>query len=553
MNRRRDKSTFKQKPRTPYVTFQPKSHAGVQRGINILANAVRPTLGPVPRIVAVEPVVPSGAKLPELLDNAGLVARRFLSLPDRDADVGAMFLRHVLWRQHERVGDGTATTAVLFQSIYNQGLKYLASGGSAMRLRRFMEQALAVILDEHQQQTIALHGREQIAQIARALCYDDQMADLLGEIFDIVGEHGAVEVRSGRTQAMERQYVTGSYYSGKLFSEHMVSDAIRMRAELEEPAILVTDLPINDASDLVPLLHLIDAEGIDSLMILAKEVSDQAIATMLAAARAPRPRKIIAVKAPDATNGQTAMLDDIAVLTGARPFLRAAQDSLRKVRAEDLGRARRAWGDNEFFGFISPKGSPRAVRTLVGTLRAAFAHADDPEVRNKLRERLGKLLGGTAVLWVGGFSGDDIKARKETAERTIAAVRAAIGTGIVLGGGVSLLQCRATLDRMAKETADIDERMAYTILSRALEEPARVIVRNAGYDDAECLDDVRRAGPGFGFDVHAGRVVEMNAAGIVDAAGVMYMAIREAVSSAALALTVDVVVHTRMPELSFEP
>src|SRR5262245_45180263 len=199
MPKKQSNSTFKQRPRSPSVTFQAEAYQGFQRGINLLAAVMRPTLGPLPRIVAVEPVGP-GDKRPELLDNGGLIARRFLQIRDRDADTGAMFLRHVLWRQYERAGDGTATTAVLFQSIYNQGIKYIAAGGNAMRLRKHLECGLRVILEQIDSLATSLDRREQIAQFAEVHCHDRDLALLIAEILDRVSEHGAVDVRAGRAR-----------------------------------------------------------------------------------------------------------------------------------------------------------------------------------------------------------------------------------------------------------------------------------------------------------------------------------------------------------------
>src|SRR3954451_15522649 len=292
---------------TPGVVFRPRSAQGLQRGINLLANVIRPTLGPVPRLVAIEPVGP-GDKRPELLDNGGLAARRFLALPNRNDDMGAMFLRHVLWRQHERVGDGTATTAVLFQSIYNQGIAYIAAGGSSMLLRRHLEAGLRVILDELTSQAIPLEGRAQTEQIAEAICHEPDLAAMLGEIFDIVSELGQIEIRSGRGVGLERTYVTGSYYRGKLLSQWMVTDQILRRAQLEDVAVLVSDLSIEEPSELIPLLDRLAEAEIGTLMLLVKEISDRAISLLLAAGNAAdRPCQVIAVKAPDAVSGQAAM------------------------------------------------------------------------------------------------------------------------------------------------------------------------------------------------------------------------------------------------------
>ncbi|HMP42343.1 MAG TPA: hypothetical protein PKA05_18340, partial [Roseiflexaceae bacterium] len=345
------RSTFKQKPRTPSVTFQPRAYAGFQRGINQLVNAIRPTLGPLPRAVGVEPVGPVD-KRPELLDSGGVIVRRMLQLADRDADVGAMFLRHVLWRLHERVGDGTATAAVLFQSIYNQGVTYIAAGGNAMRLRRFLEQGMHEMLAACRAQAQLLTTPAQYAQLALALCHDEPLAEFLAEIVDTVSEYGAVDIRSGRGRDLERQYVIGSYYNGKPLSEWILAHEPNRRIELEHAALLVSDLELQETADLVPLLRLLDRAGVGNLLLLARQVSEACMSVLLAQADAPQPRRILAVHAPDAVTGHPAMLDDIACLSGARVVLRAAGDTLRTLQPADLGHARRIWADAEYFGLI---------------------------------------------------------------------------------------------------------------------------------------------------------------------------------------------------------
>jgi chaperonin GroEL len=552
MRRRRDPARSRPQRRTPGVTFQPQSAEGMQRGINLLADVVRPTLGPVPRIVAVEPIDP-GNKRPELLDSGGVVARRVLQLPNRDTDVGAMFLRHLLWRQHERVGDGTATTAVIFQSIYNQGITYIRAGGNAMRLRAHLERGMRVVLEEHQALATPLRGKGQIAGIANVLSHDDELAQALAEVFDTVSEHGTIEVRSGRTLGLERQYVIGSYFKGKPLSEWFLSPLPNRRAELRSAAVLVSDLAISDPAELTPLWRAAEAADASALLLVARELSEGAVAAVLAAGRAARPCQVVAVRAPDATTGQAAMLDDLAALTGARRLHSAAGDTLRRLEPEHLGRARRAWADDEFFGIVSGKGDPRALRAHLATLRAAWAHAEDPATRKKLRERIGKLLGGTAVLWVGGVGDSAIAARKELAERTIDAVRATIGGGVVPGGGVSLLACRPALRRLAAQADDADEAFAYRVLARALEEPTRTLMHNAGYEAGAWMGRIDRAGPGHGLDVTTGEIVDVAAAGIIDSAGVLQAALHGAIAGAALALTVDVLVHKGQPEVSLEP
>lgn len=536
----------------PSVVFQPNAQQSVQQGIDLIADVVGPTLGPLPRLVGVEPIGP-GDKRPELLDNGALIARRILALPNRDQDMGAMFMRHVLWRQHERVGDGTATTAVLFHSIFTQALKYIAGGGNATRLRRPLEDGLRVILDELTSRAIPLDGQQRVAQIAESIGHDPALAQMLGEVFDIVSEHGEIELRSGHTHELRRDYVTGTFYKGKLVAEWMMTDPGRSRADLEDAAIVTTDLRIEDPAELIPLARLVSEAGIRSLMLVTRDISASAIGVLSAAGRAARPCKIIAVRAPDNTIEPAPMLDDLAMLTGARLFLSVAGDSLRTVKLADLGGARRAWADQEFYGIVGGKGAPRQVRAYVARLRAALGNVEDQDARKQIRQRVARLLGATAVLWIGGLSDSDISARKEVAERTCEAVRTTIGQGFVPGGGVALLACRPALRRLAEQTDDPDARVTYRILMRALEEPIRTIIQNAGYESEPWLDRIERAGAGYGLDVRSGEIVDMAAAGIIDSAGVLLAAVREAVSSAGLALTVDVLIHKKRPKTSFTP
>jgi chaperonin GroEL len=537
------------KRQTQRVVFQPAAYRGIQKGINQIADALRPTLGPLPRTVAIERS--SRDKAPELLDDGGVIVRRILELPDRDEDVGAMFLRHVLWRLHEKVGDGTATAAVLFQSVYNQGVRYIVSGGNAMALRHYLEKSMGVVLDELTGMAVHLEGKEKLVRMAETLCHDLPLAKMLGEIFDIIGEYGQLEIRSGRSRELEREYVEGMYWKGGVLSRQMITNHTSLRTEMENAAILISNLEIEDPRQLIPVIEAARQAEIGSLLIIAGKLSDSAIALLLTASRDPAKFQAIAVKPPGMTAGdQAASLQDLAVLTGGRPLAKAAGYTLRGVKIQDLGRARRAWADRTYFGIIGGKGDPRALRKHIADLRAAFKRADDPDVRKKLQERIGKLMGGSATLRVGGATELEINVRKELAQRTSDALRGAITDGVVPGGGLSLLACRPSLQEMLDQSTDPDERAAYRILIKALEEPVRTILTNAGYDASDVMAEIKRADAGHGFDVRSGQIVDMAKAGIFDAASVQKAAVHSAVASAALALTIDVLVHHKKPQES---
>jgi chaperonin GroEL len=521
----------------------------MQRGINALAEAIRPTLGPLPRFVAIDPVS-RGNRPPELLDNGGLIARRILQLPNRDADVGAMYLRQLLWKQYEEAGDGTATAAVLFQSVFNEGVRYIAAGGNPMRLRFFLEQGMKVILDTLEVMTMPLEGQEHITQLALSICHDPPLAAVLGEIFDIIGEHGLLEIRTGRGREIEHEFVEGTYFKGGLHSIAFTASGQRS-IDLADAAIFISDLDLEKPEEIIHLIALAYAGEKKSLVVLAPNVSEAIISVLASVNRDPRPFQAIAVKLPVDTKQQATMLDDLAALTGGCAFLQAVGDTVDMARLADLGGARRVWADQDYLGIVSGKGSPRALRNYVTNLRKAFDHSQDLDARKALRERIGKLMGGAAILRIGGSTDLEIQTRKDSAERTAEALRGGMAWGTLPGGGAALLACRPALRKRVECARDLDERMAYSILLRGLEEPTRAIVENAGYEAEPTIAQITT--PGAGFDVRCGTIADMADAGIIDSAGAMMTAVHEAIAGAALALTVEVLVHHRNPVTAVDP
>ncbi len=332
----------------PQIVFQPETSLRLQRGINQVADLIRPTLGPLPRTVAIDKI--GRGEPPELLDNGALIARRIVELADRRSDPGAMLIRHALWRMHETVGDGTATTAVLYQSVFNEGLRYVAAGGNAMRLRQALDDVQRVVSVALQNQTTAIKGKGPLTRLARTLCHHESMAGLLGEIFDIIGEYGPLEIRTGNRRELDREYFEGAYWDGGLFSRLLINRPAESRAVLENAAILISDLSFDDVEQFRSLLEVAIQNDVTALAILAAQVSDSALALFTNPKNQETLPTILIKVSSVSSDARPAILEDIAALTGARPFLQASGESVNNVEVKDLGRARQVWANLRDYG-----------------------------------------------------------------------------------------------------------------------------------------------------------------------------------------------------------
>jgi chaperonin GroEL len=537
---------MKNNHQTRRVIFQPTTAKGLQHGINQIVGAVTPTLGPLPRQVAFHQVLTN--KMPEMLSKGGVIAKRIVQLPDRNADMGAMLARDMLWDLHQRYGDGAATAAVLLKSIYNEGVKYLASGGNAMMLRRALEEGLTLVLAELEGMTTPIEGKAQLEKIALSACQDPPLAETLGEVFDVIGPYGQLEIRPHRSRKIRREYVDGMAWRTKPFSRSMLTEKGGTHVEIEEPAVLITDLEIEDADQLLRPMMIALRAGFSSMLILATKLSTSSLSVVMVN-QDPEKFHALAVRAPGPDREEeAAAIEDMAILTGGRPFRQAVGDTLSSVEQSDLGRARRVWVEPERFGIVGAKGDPRKIREHIRLLKSRYDGALDPGARDLLQRRIGGLMGGAALIHVGGESEHAIEGRRTLAEQAAGSLRGALRDGVVPGGGVAFLSCRPALEARLAAAFDPDERAGYRILLEAMEAPARTIFANAGYEPSAVMARLAHAGVGSGFDVFSGQVVDVVETGIVDVASVARAAIGGAVSAAALALTVDVLVHPAQPE-----
>ncbi|MEZ4861141.1 MAG: chaperonin GroEL [Caldilineaceae bacterium] len=536
----------------PAIVTQPQTYHDLQRGVDMFMTVIRPTLGPLPRLVALAGQKRSEA--PEILDDGALIARRMIQITPRGPDVGAMLLRHALWQMHQEMGDGTTTTAVIYQALLHAGIRAITGGGcNAMLLRNGLEKGLRSVQEHLQLAAHPLAGRENIAHFARGLVQGNwALAELLGEVFDIVGADGLVVVEKGNRLGLEREYIEGTYWHLSGWSSRLfVTDTARQQTTFADAALLLSDLAIREPDQLIPALERCAKAGVRKLVIVAKEISDRAIGLLVQNNQAKTVQTLV-VRTPNVLEAdQVASLEDMAVLTGGRVFYRAAYADFHTFQVTDLGYARRAWATQSLFGLFGGKGNPRHIRQHLHHLRSQVKIATDEHTQQKLQARLGRMAGGTAIVRVADATATGAETLKTLAQRAVTTLRHALRGGVVAGGGVALLLAQCTLAALPAENND--ETIAYQILSRALEEPLRTLAHNAGYQPTTVLAQVQAAPHGWGFDACQGQLVELQKSGIMDAAVILQKALEIAVGGAAQALTTDVFVHHRKPQECVEP
>ncbi len=546
------------RPRKPGVTLQPQTYTDILQGTHVIVDAIRPTLGPLPRLVAMEKY--KGKEQPEILDDGATIARRIIQIRPRGADVGAMIVRQSLWKMHQEAGDGSTTMGVIYQVLLQEGIRAVTQlGCNPMLLREGFENGLRAILECLHQEAAPLIGRDPIARIAWGMCQGDiEMAEMLGEIFDITGADGMIIIEGWNKRGLEREYVEGTYWDlSGWFSRHFVTDLAEKRTVFEDAAIFISDLALTDPNQLVPVLEKAVKGGIKKLVIVAKEVSDSVIG-LLVNNNTAKTIESLAVRTPRVQEmDRVASMEDISVLTGGKMFYSAAGVNLEDFQVQDLGFARRAWATESLFGIYGGKGDLRRIRQHTSHLRTMLKEVhehgiyDESHWQAVVQKRIGRLLGGTAILRVGGLTDTEREARKLVAERAVAGLRNAVQSGVVPGGGAALLHAQAALKGLPAESED--EAAAYNILARALEEPMRCIAKNAGYVPDVIVEKVKESPKGHGFDAISGKIVDMRASGILDSFLVLEKALQIALSGASMALTTDVIIHHRWPKESVEP
>ena len=529
------------------IEFSTDARSSLKEGVDILANAVKTTLGPKGRNVALDKKF--GAPT---VTHDGVTVAKEIELEDHFANMGAQLLKQAATKTNDVAGDGTTTATVLAQAIVHEGLRNVAAGANAMQLKRGIELAKDAVVAQIREQATVVNGREEMAQVASISAADSEIGQLIAEVMEKVGKDGVVTVEESKGLLFETEYTEGLQIDRGYLSPYFVTSTERMEAELENPYVLITDKKISAIADILPALEQVARSG-RPLLIIAEDVDGEALATLVVNKLQGR-LNVLAVKAPGFGDRRKEMLRDIAVLTGGQVISEEIGRKLDSVVLTDLGSARRVVSTKDETTFVEGEGDPAAIKGRVDQIRAQIETTTSDFDREKLQERLAKLSGGVAVLKVGAATETELKEKKHRVEDALSATRAAVEEGIVPGGGVALINAISAIDGVQ---ADGDIKTGVNILRRALEEPLRGIAANAGKDGAVIIEMVRQnqasqKNGNVGYDVMTEQYVDMIKAGIIDPAKVTRSAVENAASIASMILTTEALISDK-PEKKGPP
>ena len=514
------------------VVFDEAARRALKRGIDKLADTVKVTIGPKGRNVVLDKKF--GAPT---ITNDGVTIARDIELEDHFENMGAQLLKEVATKTDDVAGDGTTTAVVLGQALVTEGLRNVAAGANPMVIKRGLDKAVAAVVAEIKAHSRKVETREQIAAVASISAADPSVGELIAEVMGKVGKDGVITVEEGQSLGLDKEYTEGMQFDRGYISAYFVTNADRMEAQLDNPAILITDKKISAVQDALPALEKAVGTG-RPLLIVAEDVDWEALATLVVN-KIRGTVQVLAVKAPGFGDRRKEMLRDIAVLTGGTVISEEVGRKLDSVTAEDLGSARRVVSSKDNTTIVDGSGKPAEIKARMAQIKAQIEETTSDYDKEKLQERLAKLSGGVAVIKVGAATEVELKEKKHRIEDALSTTRAAVEEGIVAGGGTTLLQARYSLDKLKLEG---DEQVGVDIVRRALEAPARQIAENAGARGDVVIEAILKAKRGTGFDAATDTMVDMFEKGIVDAAKVTRSALQNAASVAAMVLTTEAVV-----------
>jgi chaperonin GroEL len=525
------------------IIYAENSRQAILRGVNQLADAVKVTLGPKGRNVVLEKKFGG----PNITKDGVTVAKE-IELKDPLENMGAQMVREVASKTSDVAGDGTTTATILAQSIFREGVKSVAAGANPMALKRGIEKAVEVAIEEVKKLSKPVSG-EMIAQVGTISANSDStIGNIIADAMKKVGKDGVITVEESKTMNTELDTVEGMQFDRGYLSPYFVTDAERMEAVLEDPYILIHEKKISNMKDLLPLLEQIARSG-KPLLIIAEEVEGEALATLVVN-KLRGTLNACSVKAPGFGDRRKAMLEDIAILTGGKAIMEETGIKLEGVRLDDLGRAKRVTVDKDNTTLVDGAGSQKAIEGRIKQLRGQIEETTPDYDREKLQERLAKLAGGVAVIKVGAATETEMKEKKARVEDALHATRAAVEEGIVPGGGVALLRASKAVTGLKMGG---DEQIGVDIVRRACEEPLRQIVMNSGTEGAIVVEKVREnANPNFGFNAQSDQYEDLVASGVIDPTKVTRTALQNAASIASLMLTTEAMV-AEIPEKKAAP
>jgi chaperonin GroEL len=517
------------------LKFNEDARRSLERGVNILADAVKVTLGPKGRYVVLDKKF--GAPT---ITNDGVTIAREIEVEDVFENQGAQLVREVATATNDVAGDGTTTATVLAQAIVREGLKNVAAGANPMGLKRGVETAVDAVVENLKTQSKDVSGREDIARIATVSSREREIGDVIADAIEKVGKDGVVNVEEGQTLGLELEFTEGMQFDKGYLSPYMVTDPERMEAVLEDPFILIANQKIGAVKDLLPVLEQVIQSG-KPLLIVAEDVEGESLATIVVN-KLRGTFQAVAVKAPGFGDRRKRMLEDIAILAGGEVITEEMGLKLENTKLSQLGHARRVVIDKDTTTIIDGAGDTEAIKGRIKQLKSEIENTDSDFDREKLQERLAKLSGGVAVVKVGASTETEMKEKKHRVEDALQAARAALEEGQVPGGGVALINAAdAIRDDLLGKLED-DEKTGAQIIIRALEEPLRQLAYNAGLEGSVVVQQVRGAEKGFGLNVETGEVEDLLKSGIGDPTMVTRSALQNAASIAKNILTTEAVV-----------
>jgi chaperonin GroEL len=515
------------------IKYSANAREKIMRGVDTLANAVKITLGPKGRNVLIEKSWGS----PKITKDGVTVAKE-VEIEDKFENMGAQMVKEVASKTSDVAGDGTTTATILAQAIYREGSKLVAAGGNPMTIKRGIEKAVDTVVQELKKLSKPTKEKKEIAQVGTISANNDTtIGDIISEAMEKVGKEGVITVEEAKSMETTLEIVEGMQFDRGYLSPYFVTEPEKMEVHLEEPYILLNEKKISVMKDMIPILEQIAKMG-KPLMILAEDIEGEALATLVVN-KLRGTLKVAAVKAPGFGDRRKAMLEDIAILTGGRVISEELGIKLETITIGDLGTAKRVTIDKDNTTIVDGGGSREALEGRVKQIRAQIDETTSDYDREKLQERLAKLIGGVAVISVGAATETEMKEKKDRVEDALNATRAAVEEGIVPGGGVAFVRAIKALDKMKLEG---EEQLGVNIVKRAMEEPVRQIANNAGFEGSVVVQHVMDGKDSYGFNAETGEYEDLMKAGVIDPTKVARFALQNAASVAGLLMTTEAMV-----------